>query len=70
MNRQRQRKIPANMESGNNSAHDQKFKKLRALCFLKISKLKKIKCFFLILALGLRYSHFLIFCQPREQGAV
>ena len=35
-NRRRQREIPANSESGHNSAHDQKFKKLRALCFLKL----------------------------------
>ena len=30
----------------------------------------KVPLVFSILALGLRYSHFLIFCQPHQQGAV
>ena len=36
---------------------------------LKVEE-NKVPLVFSILALGLRYSHFFIFCRPHQQGAV
>ena len=71
-NRRHQREIPANSEIGHNSAHDQKIKKNIGTLFPQTLKVEenKVPLVFSILALGLRYSHFLIFCRPHQQGAV
>ena len=61
--------ISSNSENGYNSVPEPKFTKQRALWSLKLQTLKKIKYFY-IFAQGLRYSHFLILCQPQHQGAI
>ena len=45
-------------------------KKTKSTLFSQTLKVeeKKVPLVFLILALGLRYSNFLLFCQPRQQG--
>ena len=49
-----------------------KIKKTKGTLFSQTLKVEenKVLLVFSILAQGLRYSHFLIFCQPRQQGAI
>ena len=48
-----------------------KIERHKGTLFSQIFKVKenKVPLVFSILAVGLRYSHFLIFCQPHQQGA-
>ena len=50
----------------------QNLKKTRGTLIYQTLKVEenKVPLVFSILALGLRYSHFLIFCRPYQQGAV
>ena len=49
-----------------------KIKRIKGSLFLSTFKVweNKVPLVFSIFAQGLRYSHFLIFCQPRQQGNI